>query len=94
MITVDSPMQAVSLHKGGVDMVVYYPDEEDHFQLLASDLDCADAATSARIRMAQSDGTRVSFNQPGVSLVSYRFERIRSSVTAPADLLGRQVASK
>jgi len=94
MISLESPMQAASLHEGGVDMVVYYLDEEDHFQLVANYLDGTDPASPSRIRMGLVDGDRTSFSLPGIPQVIYSFERIGSSVIATADLLGQQVAAK
>ncbi len=93
MISLESPMQAASLHEGGVDMVVHYLDEEDHFQLVANYLDGTDPTTPNTIRMALTDGDRSSFNLPGVAHVIYSFERVGSSVIATADPITQQVAS-
>jgi len=93
-ISLNSPMQAASLHEGGIDMVVYYLDEEDHFQLVANYLDITDTTTPLRIRMGLTDGDRTSFQLPGLPHVIYSFERTGTKVVATADLLGSHIASK
>lgn len=90
-ISLEAPMQAASLHTGGVDMVVYYLDETDHFQIVATYAPKADAANPSRVVMGLTDGDEVSFSMPGETQVAYTFARDGETVTVDADLTGIKV---
>ena len=55
-VTLEREIQAGSLHEGGVDMVVYYVDHQDHFEVVATYV--SDTTDPARIRMGLMDGRR------------------------------------
>ncbi len=85
-IELSKEMQAASLHEGGVDMVVYYLEEPDHFQVVATYAPKRDAYDPARMRMGLTDGDSVRFGVPGEPQVIYSFARSGNTVTVSADL--------
>lgn len=90
-ITLNTPMEAASLHTGGIDMVVYYLDNDEHFEVVASYLDDT-SAQPTRFQMALSNGDAVNFGLPGQTDVSYGFARNGDAVTVDADYISREIA--
>ncbi len=84
-IELSKEMQAASLHEGGVDMVVYYLEEPDHFQVVATYAPKREAYEPARMRMGLMDGDSVRFGVPGEPQVIYSFARSGNTVTVRAD---------
>jgi hypothetical protein len=93
-ITLNTPMQAASVHEGGIDMVVYFADKGDHYHVIATYADTQAPFAPARIEMGLMDGDDVSFGLPGLTHVTYAFERSGDQVSVSADLIGDTVASK
>jgi hypothetical protein len=91
-ISLNAPMQAASVHEGGIDMVVYFTEKDDHYHVVATYADSASAFAPARIQMGLQDGDDVSFSLPGLTHVSYGFERTGNAVSVSANLIGATVA--
>jgi len=88
-IELTSPMQGASLHEGGIDMVVYYLDQDDHFEVVATYAPNREPYEPSRFRLALADGDSMRFALPGEAQVMYGFVRTGDmvSVTAePADV--------
>lgn len=91
-ITLTKAMQAASLHEGGVDMVVYFLEETDHFQVVATYApNKQEPFEPARMRMGLTDGDSVRFGLPGEPQVIYSFARTGDVVTVAADLTRPQL---
>ena len=84
-IELTKAMQAASLHEGGVDMVVYYLEQPDHFEVVATYAPKREPYEPARLRMGLVDGDDVSFGLPGEPQVIYGFARMGDTVTVTAD---------
>lgn len=92
-INLTAPLQAASLHDGDVDMVVYYLEHKDHFEVVATYLDQATIDQPSRLRMGLGDGDATTFSLPGLTHVSYSFERSGNSVSVTAtDRRSREAA--
>ena len=89
-ITLEREIQAGSLHDGGVDMVVYYVDQHDHFEVVATYV--SDTTQPARIRMGLMDGDATTFGLPGFAGRTYSFSRTGDIVRVRSDLVGTSVA--
>ena len=88
-IELTSPMQGASLHEGGIDMVVFYLDQDDHFEVVATYAPQREPYEPSRFRLAMADGDTMRFALPGEDQVMYSFARAGTtvSVTAgPADV--------
>ena len=92
-ITLNAPMAAASVHSGGIDMVVYYLEQPDHFQIVATYVSQDDPSNPSRMNMGFNDGDRVSFALPGESQVTYTFARSGDTVQVDADLAEQQVTA-
>ena len=90
-ITLTKAMQAASLHEGGIDMVVYYLEEADHYQVVATYAPKSDTFEPARMRMGLTDGDAVRFGVPGEPQVIYSFARAGRTITVSADLTQPQI---
>lgn len=86
-------MQAASLHEGGIDMVVYFLEHDDHFEVVGTYAAVDAAHDPARIRMGLVDGDSVSFSMPGQDQVRYSFARKGDVVSVSADPVESEVAS-
>lgn len=91
-ITLEREMQAASLHDGGIDMVVFYLDRDDHFEVIATYATKAVPEAPARLRMGLMDGDSVNFALPGETHVQYGFAREGETVRVEARPTGRDVA--
>ena len=74
-IRLEKNEQAASLHQAGVDMVVYYTDMGEHFDVVATFNDGTKSYLPARLRMSMNEGDGVTFVVPGRPEISFRFER-------------------
>lgn len=74
-IELSQPVQAASLHEGGVDMVVYYLDDEGRAEVVATYVTKAAPDDPKRIRMGLEIGDSTTFGLPGEPHVAYTFER-------------------
>lgn len=74
-IRLEKAEQAASLHQAGVDMVVYYIDMDEHFDVVATFNDGTKSYLPARLRMSMNEGDGVTFTVPGRPEISFRFER-------------------
>jgi len=83
-ITLEAPYHAASLHDGDVDMVVYYVDHADHFEVVATYVSKTDLASPSRLRMGLIDGDTTSFALPGLTHVTYDFSRKADAVSVTA----------
>lgn len=83
-ITLDTPMQALSLHEGEIDMVVYFLSRPDHFEVVATYASRDDMANPGRFRMGLKDGDAVRFSAPELPHTLYAFERNGDEVTVTA----------
>lgn len=90
-IELTKEMQGASLHEGGVDMVVYYLEEPDHFQVVATYAPKNEPFDPGRLRMGLRDGDSVRFGVPGQHQVIYSFARTGDTVTVSADLTKRTI---
>ena len=80
-VTLTQPIQAGSLHEGGVDMVIYYTDQNTHFEVVATYVTPRAPDAPNRLRMGLTDGDRVSFALPGEPATLYSFARADDTVT-------------
>jgi hypothetical protein len=80
-ISLVKPIAAASLHDGGVDMVVYYVDHEDHFEVVATYTAQDGPYEPGRLRMMLVNGDTVSFGLPEHPGVLYNFERFGETVS-------------
>ncbi len=92
-IELKDPMQAASLHDGGLDMVVYFTEAGDLFEVVGTWVERDGAYEPARIVMGMADGDDVSFTMPGQSQVAYSFARSGDALTVSADLTDEQVTA-
>lgn len=83
-IRLESAHAAASLHDGGVDMVVYYREHPDHFEVVATYMPHVGPYDPHRLRMGLSDGDAVSFGLPGYISTLYRFSRSGNVVAVVA----------
>lgn len=74
-IELNSPLQAASLHDGAVDMVVYFLERDDTFEVVATYAGKADPTDTQRINMAMADGDSTRFGLPEHRGLTYSFER-------------------
>lgn len=80
--TMAAPAQAVSLHDGALDMVVYYrPVAEGALEVTATYAPRDAGGAPARLVMAMREGDAVEFALPGHQGVSYAFARHENDVT-------------
>ncbi|MFA3920957.1 hypothetical protein [Ruegeria hyattellae] len=84
-IHLKAQLAGASLRAGDIDMVVYYVDHGDHFEVVATYALNNDPYEPARLRMGLSDGDSVSFGLPGQTGYLYRFSRDGSSVAVIAE---------
>jgi hypothetical protein len=84
-IRVNAPLAGASLRAGDIDMVVYYVDHGDHFEVVATYALHNGLYDPARLRMGLADGDSVSFGLPGQTGYLYRFARNGSSVAVIAE---------
>jgi len=91
-ITLNAPMQGASLHEGSIDMVVYYLDHDDHFEVVATYAAKTGNTEPNRLRMALTDGDASKFSVPGHRHVIYAFSRENDTVHVSADLVGHKSA--
>lgn len=84
-ISLDTPMAAASLHEDHVDMVVYFLDRSDHFEVVATFAARDSAYDPARLRMGLAEGDAVSFALPGHIETQYSFSRLKDVVTVSAN---------
>jgi hypothetical protein len=92
-IRLDAPRTGLSLHAGGIDMVVYYLDEGETFQVQAAYAPRRDAARQRRLRMHLSDGDSLTLGLPGQPHVAYSFARTGDRVTVGAELVVTTIAA-
>jgi hypothetical protein len=83
-IQLEAPLAAASLHEGRVDMVVFYLEHDDHFEIVATYAERDAAYEPMRLRMGMADGDAVSFGLPGHGDVLYRFAREGTDVVVTA----------
>lgn len=83
-ISLDAPYQAASLHDGEVDMVVYYIDHADHFEVVATYVSKSDLTSPNRLRMELKSGDMTNFALPGLAHINYGFTRNGDKVTVTA----------
>lgn len=78
-IALTAPMQAASLHEGGIDMVVYYLPRAGHFEVVATYVTGTAPGTGPaaprRLRMGLAEGDATRFSLPGQAQVTYSFAR-------------------
>lgn len=86
-ITLSKHRQGDWLHEGVVDMVVYYLDRDDHFEVVAIYVPKADPERRRFIRMGLKDGDSVRFGLPGFPHVLYSFAREGCAVRVTAEPL-------
>ncbi|MEO0995010.1 MAG: hypothetical protein AAFX62_14530 [Pseudomonadota bacterium] len=91
-IALERELQGASLHDGGIDMVVYYLDREDHLEVVATYATAEVPEAPARLRMGLMDGDEVSFALPGERHVQYSFARDGQTVRVEARATNREVA--
>lgn len=92
-ISLDAAIKCASVHDGGVDMAVYYVDQGDHFEVVATYAPVESPFRPARIRMALVDGDSVSFGLPGAATaVLYSFARSGETVIVEATHVGEEFA--
>lgn len=86
MIALSAPLASASLHKGGIDMNVYYTTQDDNgFEVVATYAPAATPAEAARLRMRLADGDAVHFALPGHEATIYTFERSGATVAVSAE---------
>ena len=93
-IVLDRPIAGAALHSGGVDLVVYYVDRGDHFEVVGTYLARDPGAAPARLRMALADGDGARFGLPGMATKTfYDFSRRGSTVRVEAMPVGEAYAT-
>ena len=80
------PVQAVTLHDGAVDMVAYYLDRDDHYEVVVTYAAQAESASLRRLRVGLADGDSTRFSLPGHREIVYSFTREGRAVHLRADL--------
>jgi len=90
-IELSSAMQAASLHEGGIDMVVYYLEEGDRFDVVATYAANREPFGPARLRMGLADGDSLRFGLPGERQVIYGFARSGATLRVTAEPTGHAV---
>lgn len=88
-VSLTKEMQAASLHVGGIDMVVYYVEQPDHFEVVATYATQTAPTLASRFRMGLSDGDAVAFAMPGKAHVTYSFARSGDGVEVGAEFVGQ-----
>lgn len=91
-IVLEAEIQAASLNDGGVDVVVYYVEQPDHFEVVATYVEKSDPTAPARMRMALTDGTSATFALPGLPGTAYTFSRAGDEVRVMATPNGTRLA--
>lgn len=91
-IALEAPMAGASLHTGGIDMVVYYMDRSDHFEVVATYALSDAPSEPARLRMGLADGDSARFGLPGEPHVRYEFSRSGATVRVEATELSDDFA--
>lgn len=91
-IHLDAPMHAASLQKGAISMVVYYLEQDDHFEVVATYATKAAPHDPTRLRMGLQDGDATQFSLPGEPHVAYAFSRDDHTVIVEALLSGETIA--
>lgn len=84
-VTLDTELQAQSLHVGDIDMVIYFLSHADHYEVVATYASVNHMNNPGRFRMALQDLDRVSFGAPGLPHVLYTFSRSGETVTVQAE---------
>lgn len=75
-IELTRPLQAGSLHDGGIDMVVYYDAADtDRFEVVAAYAARTAPHEAYRVRLGLAEGEGTAFSLPGERHISYRFRR-------------------
>ncbi|MFK7765522.1 MAG: hypothetical protein AB8B62_19820 [Roseobacter sp.] len=74
-IRLEKTEQAASLHQAGVDMVVYYIDMKEYFDVVATFNDGTKPYLPAQLRMSMNEGDGVTFTVPGRPDVAFLFAR-------------------
>lgn len=72
--------QAESLSSGGVAMTVYYLDQSDPLEVVATFGDRSSAKPASQLRMSLADGEDILFSIPGRPDVSFQFVRTGSVI--------------
>jgi hypothetical protein len=92
-ISLQKPIAGASVHTGGVDMAVYYVDQGDHFEVVATYAASEGPFQPGRLRMAMTDGDSARFGLPGMATaVLYTFHRQGDIVTVDATHVGEDFA--
>jgi hypothetical protein len=84
-IEMTRPVQAAVLHDGAIDLVVYYVDRGDHFEVVATYTAKAGPFDLQRLRMGLADGDSTQFSLPGHLDTVYSFERDGGTVHVRAE---------
>jgi len=90
-IELSRPVIGASLDKSGIDMVVYYIDCNDHFEVVATFAAKAEPEIAKRIRLGLCDGDTIGFDLPGDRRVSYAFSRKGDTVRVTAKPYRRNI---
>jgi len=93
-IELSAPMQAASVHAGDLAMVVYYLEQPDHFQVVATYVSADAPDEPARFNMALTDGDAVSFGMPTYTEVKYSFIRTGDTIKVTADVIDEAVTAE
>lgn len=91
-ITLEREIQAGTLHEATLDMVVYYLDRDDHFEVVATYATHAMPEDPSRIRMALAEGDEVTFGLPGQRGQVYTFSRSGDAVNVRSQAVSSRVA--
>lgn len=74
-VDLKAPLQAGSIHDGGIDMVIYYVEQGDHFETVATYATLDNPQAPRRVRMALAEGDSTTFALPNTSGMMFTFAR-------------------
>ncbi|MDX8531349.1 hypothetical protein RFM41_04080 [Mesorhizobium sp. VK25A] len=83
--TIGRPIQAGSLHEGGLDMVVYYAPVAGNLLEVTATFAPKDGSDPQRVVMGLADRDSVAFSMPGYRGSLYTFSRSAGEVTVSSE---------
>lgn len=84
-IELTKPIAAASLHEPGVDMVVYYTEAANGYDVVATYIETQEPAQPYRMIMTLNDGDNVTFHLPGYKDTNYTFVRSGETVRVTSE---------
>ena len=92
-ILLEKPMAGATLHQAGIDMSVYWTEQDKGYEVVATFVPELSDVPPARMVMLLADGDDVTFGLPGTLSHSYTFARTDQGVSVRSDKVGLIYAS-